>query len=54
MKTKKDNPPEDDDIRILDEAQEWAASVGYKESDVNDIIKSIKERKNKTENCHKY
>jgi pantoate kinase len=29
----------------LDEAQEWAASVGYEESDVNDIIKSV--RKNK-------
>lgn len=29
----------------LAEAQEWAASVGYKEDDVNDIIKSV--RKNK-------
>lgn len=29
----------------LDEAQKWAASVGYEESDVNDIIKSV--RKNK-------
>ena len=29
----------------LAEAQEWAASVGYKEDDVNDIIKSV--RKNR-------
>jgi AbrB family looped-hinge helix DNA binding protein len=30
----------------LDEAQEWAASVGYTEADVNDIIKSAR-KKNK-------
>lgn len=29
----------------MDEAQQWAASVGYEESDVNEIIKSV--RKNK-------
>ena len=29
----------------LDEAQKWAASVGYEESDVNDIIKSVREKK---------
>lgn len=29
----------------MDEAQRWAASVGYEESDVNEIIKSV--RKNK-------
>ena len=29
----------------LDEAQRWAASVGYEESDVNDIIKSVRKRK---------
>ena len=29
----------------LDEARAWAASVGYKESDVNDIIKSVRKRK---------
>ncbi len=28
----------------LDEAQEWAASVGYNESDVNDIIKSTRRK----------
>ncbi len=29
----------------LDEAQKWAASVGYKESDVDDIIKSTRRNK---------
>ena len=29
---------------FLDEAQEWAASVGYKEEDVNDIIKEVRKR----------
>ena len=29
----------------LDEAQKWAASVGYEESDVNDIIKSARRNK---------
>lgn len=29
----------------LDEAQKWAASVGYTESDVNDIIKSTRRKK---------
>lgn len=29
----------------LDEAQKWAASVGYKESDVNDIVKSARKKK---------
>ena len=29
----------------LAEAQQWAASVGYKENDVNDIIKSVREKK---------
>ena len=29
----------------LDEAQKWAASVGYKESDVDDVIKSVREKK---------
>ncbi len=31
----------------LDEAQEWAADVGYQEEDVNDIIKSVRQRKRK-------
>ena len=31
----------------LDEAQKWASSVGYKEEDVNDIIKSVRKSKRK-------
>ncbi|MBQ2593190.1 MAG: AbrB/MazE/SpoVT family DNA-binding domain-containing protein [Candidatus Riflebacteria bacterium] len=31
----------------LDEAKEWAETVGYKESDVNDIIKSVRRKKRK-------
>ncbi len=33
--------------KSLEEAQEWAASVGYEESDVNDIIKSVRNRSRK-------
>jgi AbrB family looped-hinge helix DNA binding protein len=29
----------------LDEAQKWAASVGYGENDVNDIVKSVRGKK---------
>ena len=29
----------------LNEAQKWAASVGYKEEDVDDIIKSVRNKK---------
>ncbi|MDO5834462.1 MAG: AbrB/MazE/SpoVT family DNA-binding domain-containing protein [Lachnospiraceae bacterium] len=31
----------------LDDAQKWASSVGYKEEDVNDIIKSVRQSKRK-------
>ena len=31
----------------LDEAKEWAKTVGYKKSDVNDIIKSVRRKKRK-------
>lgn len=31
----------------LDEAQKWAASVGYEEGDVDDIIKTVRRRKRK-------
>ena len=31
----------------LDEAQEWAASVGYTEEDVDDIVKSFRDKKNR-------
>ena len=34
----------------LDSAQEWASSVGYKESDVNDIIKSVRQAKRENRN----
>ena len=30
--------------KSVDEARRWAASVGYEESDVNDIIKSVRKR----------
>lgn len=33
--------------KSLDKAQKWAASVGYEESDVNDIIKSVRKRNRK-------
>ena len=29
----------------LDEAQKWAKSVGYEESDVEDIVKSVRRKK---------
>lgn len=29
----------------LDEAQEWAASVGYNENDIDDIVKSARKKK---------
>ena len=29
----------------LSDAQEWAASAGYREEDVDDIIKSVRKRK---------
>ena len=31
----------------LDEAQKWAASVGYSEDDVDDIIKTVRRKKQK-------
>lgn len=31
----------------LDEAQKWASSVGYKEEDVNDVIKSVRQSRRK-------
>jgi len=33
----------------MDEAQQWAASVGYQEENVNDIIKEIRQRKDAIE-----
>ncbi len=38
--------PSDDEFKSkLDEAQRWAASVGYTEDDVNDLVKSVRARK---------
>ena len=35
----------------LDEAQKWASSVGYKEEEVNDIIKSVRRNKQNEDSC---
>ncbi|MBQ5986921.1 MAG: AbrB/MazE/SpoVT family DNA-binding domain-containing protein [Clostridia bacterium] len=40
-------PDEDDFKAKLDEAQAWAASVGYTEDDVEDVIRSVREKKQK-------
>ena len=42
-------PSADEFKKIMDDAQKWAKSVGYKESDVNDIVKSVR-KKRKDEN----
>ncbi|MCR5338559.1 MAG: AbrB/MazE/SpoVT family DNA-binding domain-containing protein [Lachnospiraceae bacterium] len=38
-------PTESDFAERLDEAKEWAASVGYRETDVNEIIKDVRRKK---------
>lgn len=38
-------PSEQEFLQTLDEAKEWAASVGYSESDINVIIKEHRQRK---------
>ena len=38
-------PTAEDFSSKLDEAKEWAASVGYQESDVDVIIKEVRQRK---------
>ena len=38
-------PTESDFKKSLDEAAEWAKEVGYKEDDVNDIVKTHRKRK---------
>lgn len=40
-----DVPTESDFRKSLDEAQAWAKEAGYKESDVNDIVKSYRKSK---------
>lgn len=43
---KKIEMPREEDFRShLDEAQAWAKSVGYRESDVNDVIAAVRARK---------
>lgn len=43
---KKIEMPKDEDFKsLLDEAQAWAKSVGYQESDVNDAIATVRARK---------
>ncbi len=39
-------PTESDFQKTLDEAAKWAKEAGYKESDVNDIVKSYRKKKN--------
>lgn len=31
--------------KAMDEAKDWANAVGYKEEDVNDIVKSVRKKK---------
>ena len=38
-------PTEKDFAERLEEAREWAASVGYQESDADDIIKEVRRKK---------
>lgn len=35
----------------LDEMKKWASSVGYKEENVNDIIKSVRKSKQNMDSC---
>lgn len=38
-------PSADEFKAALSQAQEWAKNVGYKEDDVNDVIKSVRKSK---------
>ena len=40
-------PPAEEFEAAMTEAQEWATSVGYKEEDVDSIIKSVRKNKRK-------
>ncbi len=44
-------PTQDEFLARLDKAQAWAASVGYVESDVEDVVKRVR-RRNARENRH--
>ena len=37
--------PSEDDFKNLDQAATWAQEVGYKESDINDIVKEYRANK---------
>ncbi len=47
LKTLKPSPS-DTFNASLDEAQEWASAVGYKEQDINEIIASVRDKKRST------
>ena len=38
-------PTVEDFMKSMDEARDWAASVGYQESDIDDIIKEVRRKK---------
>ena len=40
-------PTAEEFSRWLDKVQEWAKDVGFKEQDVNDVIRSVRRRKEK-------
>ncbi len=44
-------PTNEEFLKMMDNAQEWAKSVGYKEEDVNEIIKEVRQ-KTLNENNH--
>ena len=44
-------PTEEEFASSLKEAQEWAASAGYTEDDIEDIIKSVRKKKS-DEDCN--
>ena len=46
-------PTNEEFLKMMDNAQEWAKSVGYKEEDVDEIIKEVRQ-KTLNENNHWY
>ena len=44
-------PTNEEFLKMMDNAQEWAKSVGYKEEDVDEIIKEVRQ-KTLNENNH--
>ena len=37
-------PTNEEFLKMMDNAQEWAKSVGYKEEDVDEIIKEVRQK----------